>query len=411
MATYQTTPTGQASNNEKEQVQAVREALQQAVANRGRQYAHQHTFTFRFQDDDTRADKDSQNFQSMLRILNLPAAEEVVLSSKMVAWDFRPVIDRLTKKLDVEEDRKLLVFHYAGHAKLNDSGDLCLVPSLNSKAFLDFAREFGILWSAEVVLDLADVIIILDCCYSAASARGPVQADRTVEIVSAVGMSQLALGNPSTVNRMQNRTFTSRLADEVARTVGNPDKTSVSFSEIVAKMRGTSRPERVPEYAVKLGGPSIRLPISRTRPQAGTSSSGRSHGHSRSSSSISATPDSDVAAVFRVRLGDADSSGDEVFRLVEWIHSLHPSIGLELTGVYRGRSTNLIFHAPWALWTVLSGLDGWELVCETFGRNRLGQLAREKKPLAENIPPQIAPHLRRGPGPGPSDQSGKGRMW
>ena len=413
MATYQTTPTSQVPNNEKEQVQAVRETLQHAVANRGRQYAHHHTFTFRFQDDDTRADRDSQKFQSMLRVLNLPAAEEVVLSSKMVAWDFRPVIDRLTKKLDVEEDRKFLMFHYAGHAKLNDSGDLCLVPSLNSKAFLDFAREFGILWSAEVVLDRVDVVIILDCCYSAASARGPIQADRTVEIVSSVGMSQQALGNPSTVARMQNRTFTSRLADEVARTVGNPDKTSVSFSEIVAKMRGTSRPERVPEYAVKLGGPSIRLPISRTRSQAGTSSSGRSHGHSRSSSSISATPDSDVMAIFRVRLGDADSSGDEVSRLVEWIHSLHPSIGLELTGVYRGRSTDLIFHAPWALWSMLDGLDGWELVCETFGRNRLGQLAREKKPLAENIPPQIAPHLRRGPGPGPgpSDQSGKGRMW
>ena len=379
MATYQTTPTSQAPNNDKEQVQAVRETLQQAVANRGRQYAHHHTFTFRFQDDDTRADKDSQHFQSMLRVLNLPAAEEVVLSSKMVAWDFRPVIDRLTKKLDVEKDRKLIIFHYAGHAKLNDSGDLCLVPSLNSKAFLHFTREFGILWSAEVVLDRADVIIILDCCYSAASARGLIQADRTVEIVSAVGMSQKVLGNPSTVARMQNQTFTSRLADEIARTVGNPDKTSFSFLEIVAKMRRTSRPERVPEYVLKLGGPSIRLSISRTRPQTGTSSSGsgRSHDHSRSSSSISATPDSDVMAIFRVRLGDADSSGDQVSRLVEWIHSLHPSIGLELTGVYRGRSTDLIFHAPWALWTMLNGLDGWELICETFGRNRLGQFAQE----------------------------------
>jgi hypothetical protein len=118
-------------------------------------------------------------------------------------------------------------------------------------------------------------------------------------------------------------------------------------------------------------------------------------------------------AIFRVRLGDADSSGDEVSRLVEWIHSLHPSIGLELTGVYRGRSTELIFHAPWALWTTLDGLDGWYLVCETFGRNMLGKFAREKKPLAENIPPRAPPHLRRGPGPGPgpSDQSGKGRMW
>lgn len=379
MATDQTTSTSQASNNEKEQVQAVRETLQLAVTNRDRQYAHQHTFTLRFHDDDTQADKDSQHFQSILRTLNFPAAEEVILSNKMVTWDFRPVIDRLTKKLDMEEDRKLIIFHYAGHAKLNDSGDLYLVSSLNSKAFLDFSREFGIFWTDEVVLDRVDVIIILDCCYSVTSARGSPKADRTVEIVSAMGMSQKALGNPSTVARIQNRTFTSRLADEIAKTIGNPEKSSFCFAEIVAQIRGTSRLECVPEYALKLGGPSIRLSIPRPRPQAGTSS-GKSHDHSRSSSSISATPDNDVMAIFTVRSNNADISDDEVSRLVEWIHSLHPSIGLELTGIYRGRSTDSIFfHAPWALWTMLDGLDDWQLICEPFGRNRLGQFAREKK--------------------------------
>ena len=78
---------------------------------------HQHTFTLRFRDDDTQADKDTQHFQTMLRVLNSPGAEEVVLSSKMMAWDFRPMVDRLIKKLDVKEDEKVIIFHYAGHAK------------------------------------------------------------------------------------------------------------------------------------------------------------------------------------------------------------------------------------------------------------------------------------------------------
>lgn len=405
MAKYQTTSISQALNHEKEQVQAVRETLQQAMTNKGRQYAHQHTFTLRFLDDDTGADKDSQHFQRMLRVLNLHAAEEVVLPNKMATWEFRPTMATLAKTLDVEEGRKLVIFHYAGHAILNDEDHLCLVSSVNSKSSLKFIREFGMLWdSAEVVFDRVDIIIILDCCYSAASARGSIHADRTVEIVSAMRTSSKAFddnnNDPSTVARTQNRTFTSKLTDEIARMMNNnPDKiSSFSFAEIVAKMRGTtSRPEEcVPELALKLGGPSIRLSIPRTQlSQPGTSSSSnkKSHDHSTSplsssSSSISApTPNSEAMAIFRVHLVDADSAGDEVSRLVEWIHLMymyHPSMGLELTGVYRGRSsktattttsitttTQMIFHAPWALWTMMDGLDGWELVCETFGRNNL----------------------------------------
>lgn len=65
------------------------------------------------------------------------------MSSKIVAWDFRPMMDKLNKQLDVKEDRKFIIFHYAEHVKLNDADNLCLVPSLNSKAFLEFNREFG----------------------------------------------------------------------------------------------------------------------------------------------------------------------------------------------------------------------------------------------------------------------------
>lgn len=391
MAAHQAT---HALKNEDDQVQGVRDILQQAIAHRGRQYSHQHTFSLRFKDDDTKADRDTQHFQAMLRMLDLPSAEEVILSSKMVAWDFRPVIDKLTKRLDVEDDRKLIVWHYAGHAKLNDEDDLCLIPSLNSKAFLNFNREFGIFWEPEVVFDKTDVVIILDCCFSAKAARGTIQEDRTVEIISAVGMAQKALGNPSDVARFRNRTFTARLADEVARMIGSPDKTSITFSELVAKMREISQPERLPEYALKLGGTSVRLSISKIKSQGVVPSSGKSHGHFKSSSSGSSDAENPMA-IFKIHLGQADSSSDEVIKLVEWIHTLHPTIGLELTGVFRGRSTELIFHAPWILWKMLDGLHCFDLVCETFGRNKLSEIPSQKKIQSreqlENLRP---PHMR-----------------
>ena len=143
-------------------------------------------------------------------------------------------------------------------------------------------------------------------------------------------------------------------------------------------MKNISRSERVPEYAIKLDGPSFRLSILRTRSQATTPSSGRSHGHSRSSSSLSATADSDAMVIFRVRSSDADSSSEEVSQLVEWINSL-PSQHRFRSDWSVPRSINKLNFSttPWALWTMLDGLDGWELVCETFGRNRLGQFPRD----------------------------------
>lgn len=261
MAAHQATPATQAFKDENEEVRGVRDIFQPAIAHRSHQYAHHHTFSLRFQDDDTTADQASQHFQAMLKMLDLPPAEEVVLSSKLAAWDFRPVVDKLTRRLDVEEDRKLIIWHYAGHAKINDAGALYLVPSLNSKIFLDFNREFGMFWSAEVVLDRTDVLIILDCCFTAAAAQGSIQGDRTVETVSTMGVLQRVLGTPSDVVRVRDRNFTARLADATARMMENSDKSSITFSEIVAKMRETSQPGHFPHYVLKLGETSIRLSI------------------------------------------------------------------------------------------------------------------------------------------------------
>lgn len=62
--------------------QAIKRVLEEAISNRGKYYAHYHTVTMRYKDDDTRADRDSQHFQSIVKMLGLPQAQEIVLPNK-----------------------------------------------------------------------------------------------------------------------------------------------------------------------------------------------------------------------------------------------------------------------------------------------------------------------------------------
>ena len=71
----------------------------------------------------------------------------------------------------------------------------------------------------------ADLIMIYDSCYSGLAVRG-VETEitkRSVEIVSAIGSAQRALGNFKDTVKIQNITFTCRLATEVARRAGRGD--------------------------------------------------------------------------------------------------------------------------------------------------------------------------------------------
>lgn len=261
MATYQSTTTSQALQNEKEQMQGIRDILEQAIAQRYRYYSHYYTFTLRFENDDTKVEKNSGHFQTMLKMLGLPRAIEVVMSSKLATWTLISVIGKLIQQLNVEDDRKLVIWHYAGHAKVNDTDDLCFVPSLNSRAFVDFNRQFRSFWSADESFDRIDVIFILDRCFGGMATRSSTHQNRTIEIVSAAEMAQKALRNIFTTTRVQNHTFTTRLVDEIAKMMRNSDISSISFSDIVAKMRGTSRSERLLEYALKLDNIAVRLSI------------------------------------------------------------------------------------------------------------------------------------------------------
>jgi hypothetical protein len=66
-------------------------------------------------------------------------------------------------------------------------------------------------------------------------------------------------------------------------------------------------------------------------------------GSSASDGSFTAVPETPhLIAVFSVHLDDVNPSSEEVRKLVEWLQALNPSIGLELTGIHRSRSTVLV---------------------------------------------------------------------
>lgn len=252
---------------------------------------------------------------------------------------------------------------------------------------LDFDRSFGNFWNETSDFDSTDVILILDCYYSGTVARALSQDDRSVEIIAAVEIDQTALGDPSNQARLQRRTFTSRIADEIARIVGSTEQSSISFAEIISALRKNSNVDRMPEYFLRRGSMAIRVATPKM-------SRDRHSRHSESSSTDPISPGQNLMAVFKVHLTQVNCGSEEIALLMKWIHTLNPIIGLKVNGVFEGYSTQIILQAPWSVWAILNGMSGFELVCETFGGNQLQRiLAQSRPPRPSALSENISPHL------------------
>lgn len=185
--------------------------------------------------------------------------------------------------------------------------------------------------------------------------------------------------------RIQKTTFTSRLADEIAREVGR-GVSSVSFADLITTLRQTSNPDRMPLYQLKAGVSGIRIPNlnrnSPASPHVRPTNQQRLQASLSSPTPPSSTPSSPgmlrpspstrgLSAIFQVHLNSVDPAGLEAEQLVEWVHSLGKDLSVELMGVYKSRSTVLLFRVPWSLWSRLNGLSGFALVSKTSSGNLL----------------------------------------
>lgn len=119
------------------------------------------------------------------------------------------------------EGRTVLFFHYACHGGLNANGTLFFFAenrNVRSFAFIKTIERNLVDPSStmERNLERTDAVTILDNCYSGNAIRGSSSTERTAELLAAVSMDQKAYGNLNDMARIQNRTFTARLAGEVA---------------------------------------------------------------------------------------------------------------------------------------------------------------------------------------------------
>jgi hypothetical protein len=377
------------------EVSQLRTRIEAALDQRGRHYACYFTFAIRFEKDDTGAEKDTSNFQTILKMLGLPVAMEMVIPSGDVTpgWSVNTWLAKLIESRKLKTGRALVIGHYAGHGGIDSRGQLYFHASPQYPSSMLYVKTIDNFFDESDVPPDTDVCMILDACYSGVATRGVEGRNWTAELVAAVGPQQKALGNWSYLARTQNKTFTSRVADEVAREVGK-GATGISLADIVSTLRQHSSSDRKPIYQLKAGMFGIRIPNLKNvsfpphqrtfsqhqRRQAALSAPAASSSVLPSITSPShgslqpfATP-SGLSAVFQVHLNAVDPTGPEAQKLLDWLLSLGEELGIKLMGVYKTKSTTMLFHVPWVLWAHLDGLSGFELVCEPTGRNLLGPL-------------------------------------
>lgn len=266
------------------------------------------------------------------------------------------MISDLEREVEDLGTRCLAIGLYAGHAGPEHiHGNLVFHANDSEQRKVTMERVFGPLFGTNSFTK-TDVILMMNCCFSGLATPGVDSRDRSVEIIASVGYDKPAHCNPSNNGRIQNRRFTSRLADEVARRIGREDLTSISFAEVTEELRRTTQPQRMPQYRLQLGRIGIRIPTpdrARLPPHLRLAGPGgsSSHHHQRLTSSESSigptmTIPPRVTALFKVHLEGANVESPEVLKLVQWLHGLNPNIGLQMSGLYMARSTEIIFIAP-----------------------------------------------------------------
>jgi hypothetical protein len=366
---------------ENSKTQALLSILEEATVQRGRYYKQHLSFNIRFESDNTSAFRDAGHFRNMVQALGFPAPTELVIKDNNVAlgWSVTDLISGIAHRAAEFEGRTLIIGHYAGHGQVGKHGlEFFAAPGIKQRFRYDLTLQS--LYIEDNTFRDADVILILDSCYSGAATRDSPLTTRSVEVVAAVKATQAALGNDSEMARVQNHTFTSKLADLVSWYVGRGDS-SISFVELISELRRVSHPERSPGYCLRAGQVGIRVPILarvsvflpyRTPTPSNSPATKRRTYSIRGIPQISSlsAPTSNYMALFSVHIDDTDASSEGVRKLVEWVHSLDPSIGLEVTNVYQSHSTVIISYSPWSLWAQLNGLPEFSQICEAFGQGK-----------------------------------------
>ncbi|KAJ9296428.1 hypothetical protein DTO271G3_5126 [Paecilomyces variotii] len=330
-----------------------RDSLEKAVDQHGKVYSRSFALHVRWEDDNTEAQRDCDNFRDFLAVFSFPAPVILTLEKKDQApgWTLQ---EKATKMFQAAlnyspQSRCICFIHYTGHGTVGPHNNLFFTSAsgnnktINANLLIEqFVAEGMFSYDA-----LVDVVIVLDCCYSysylATKSTKPV-IKRSVDILAAVDANAAFIPG-------QRISFSAKLATKVAQLKGT-GRESIDMAELIAILRAES-PQRKPTHAMPLGVSSARLPFPGSAP--GLRPSG---------------PPA-LRAVFGIEV-DRDFSDQELRNLMGWLRSLSPNVGLTLDGVYKtSSSTGFVFQGSYAVYSQLKGLPSVKLLYECSTPNLL----------------------------------------
>ncbi|KAJ9349271.1 hypothetical protein DTO027B9_7671 [Paecilomyces variotii] len=323
----------------------LEDALRAAVARQSHKYQNYHAFHFRFEDDDTRADRDGTTFANLAKILCFPTPQTYVIpkANPTPGFEVMSKISAIISKASTATGRSLVLIHYAGHGGASDSNEL----TLNSTSGKIAASLLVSLLVDEILLPFdapLDIILIFDCCYSFPAARKPNPKSRIVEILTA-GDDR----DPIAFSAGTQLSFTSKVLVEVRKRAQNGEK-FIEVVDLIDTLRKSS-PVKTPSYAAKVGMGSITLPLAQIPITPSTSPMRRN-------------PPGPLAT-FSLHVSKTFSR-DELKELVKWIGTFPKTKGasMKLENVKQTSSLVFIFEASRLSYLRICGLPGMLLICE-----------------------------------------------
>ncbi|KAJ9245641.1 hypothetical protein DTO169E5_360 [Paecilomyces variotii] len=324
----------------------LEDALRAAVARQSHKYQNYHAFHFRFEDDDTRADRDGTTFANLARIFCFPTPQTYVIPKAHTTPSFEVInkISAIISKASTAPGRSLVLIHYAGHGGASDSNELILNSTSGKKIA---ASRLVSLLVDETVLPFdapLDIILIFDCCFSFLATRNPSPKSRIVEILTA-GDDR----DPIAFSAGTQLSFTSKVLVEVRKRAQNGEK-FIEVADLIDTLRKSS-PVKTPSYAAKVGMGSITLPLAQIPITPSTSPM------RRNPPGLLATFSLHVSKTF---------SRDELKELVKWIGTFPKIKGasMKLENVKQTSSMVFIFEASRLSYLRICGLPGMILICE-----------------------------------------------
>ncbi|KAB8270651.1 hypothetical protein BDV30DRAFT_241263 [Aspergillus minisclerotigenes] len=319
----------------------LRQCLETAMATRVRQYQKVIPFAIRWQGDNIEAERDTNNFNMILRSLGFPSAVEYIISTsdKVPGWALMHKFMDIVGEGLMCDGRALVMVHYAGHGMESPSGELLLCGPGDKNIQASFALFSNVDDKAQI--DSVDVIFILDCCWSHLATRSADNRERVTEVVAATSFQDPTANIPG--SRVS---LTARLSAAIAKAVGQKHE-HIEFAELVRDLRAEDTPTK-PTHGLLAGTRSIRLKLP------------------GSHAPFALPGPATLKAYFSIRVHP--SVGQNGLNAVaDWINRLPPHVVFEIDRVFETQSQCWVVYADWALYSKLAGLPGIALICETKG--------------------------------------------